>query len=199
MNREERRKAGGGRVPAPRPRRGPAVLRPRGTRRLRGRQAGSEGGRAPPRAWAGPSAGGAGAPLSPSRGDSGGATAPSSVRALYLRFGLRAQHSPGGRCAEGPPPGAPLPDPASPLRVCACYSHGQSLSQRAAPANQAPEALGNPLRHQGHRLCCCGGKRCRRSRPRVHGRNLQQLAAIGGADPTGHLLRACEGVPHLCA
>lgn len=99
---EERRKAGGGPVSAPRPSQAPAVLRPRGTRRLRDPRAGSEGGCAPPRAWASPSAGGAGAPRSRSRRDSGRATAPSSVRALELRAGAPRPAPTRGRCAEGP-------------------------------------------------------------------------------------------------
>lgn len=74
-----------------------------------------------------PSAGGAGAPRRPSRGDGERATAPSSVRAGNPRASAPrpAPLRPGDRCAAGAAsrerrqPGAPLPDPTSPPRICA--------------------------------------------------------------------------------
>lgn len=107
-----------GRRPRPRPARQPSARSPAPAPAPPppDRRAGSEGRRAPPRAWAGPSAGGALAPRSPSRGDSKRATAPSSVRARDLRVGAPrpAPPRPGGRCTERPPARAPLPGRASP-------------------------------------------------------------------------------------
>lgn len=131
--------------PAPQPS-APAALRPRGTRRLRGRRAGSEGGRAPPRTWAGPSAGEAGQPCSPSGGDGGRATAPSSVQPATCAPARPAppRSALGAGAPRGGPPGAPLPDADRHTSdLCLTWSCGRSPALRAAPRNRA-------LRHQGH-------------------------------------------------
>nr|XP_028693251.1 serine/arginine repetitive matrix protein 1-like [Macaca mulatta] len=179
--REERRKAGGGRVPAPRPSRAPAPLRPRRTRRLRGRRAGSAVAAAPPRVWAGPSAGGGG-------------------RRAARVAGTRESHSPlqrpgprpapaplrSGRCAQGPP------EPSAPPGICASLGRPARAGLRAALPNRARGAL--PARRESGR---CGEKRTGESGRRVHGEAGSGRQAVRGSDSAGRFLKSCLGLLRL--
>lgn len=98
----------------------------------------------------------------PRRGEQGRRAARAAGTAGELQpppvFGLAtcasarpAQLRPGGRCARGRLPGALLPDPGEPTLVLRLnWSYGQRPYHRAAPPNQALEALETALRHQGN-------------------------------------------------
>lgn len=98
----------------------------------------------------------------PRRGEQGRRAARAAGTAGELQpppvFGLAtcasarpAQLRPGGRCARGSLPGALLPDRGEPTLVLRLnWSYGQRPYHRAAPPNQALEALETALRHQGN-------------------------------------------------
>ncbi|XP_057563165.1 collagen alpha-1(I) chain-like [Hippopotamus amphibius kiboko] len=149
-----------GRRPRPRPARQPSARSPSPAPAPPppGRRAGSEGRRAPPRACAGPCAGGARAPRSPSRGASGRATAPSSVRARDLRAGAPRPAPPRGQVRRG----AAGPERSSPARRAHLRSApylvlrpepGSALCTAGPSAGSAGECAAPP---GTRRSCRCG-------------------------------------------
>lgn len=141
-----------GRRPRPRPARQPSARSraPAPAPPCPGGRAGSEGGRAPPPAWAGPSAGGAPGNLAArAAGTAGEPQPPPASAPATCALARPAPLRPGGRCAAGPRarsapprPGEPTSDP----RLT--WFYGWSWSLRAAAPGRAQEAQGSALRHQ---------------------------------------------------
>jgi hypothetical protein len=171
---EERRKAGGGRVPASRQAERTQPLRPRGTRRVRGRRAGS--------------AGGLGRPLR------GGSRAPHSAIAGTAGEPQPPPASAPATCAAARP-SAPRPVPPRRARPGGQVRPGRgglgpglTSAVVAAPPNPARDVPA------GRRRPCCGAEKQSEARPRrVHREARSSGCGIRGGHASGRLEKHCKG------